>query len=254
MQIKQNRLTTRQWQVIKNYLPIQRKRQYDLRDIVDAIFWILRTGCQWRNLPQDFPKWPTVYYYFRKWQVDGTLALLNSELNKLERNRKGKEETPSMLSIDSQSVKSSAFTSKDKGIDGNKKINGRKRHIITDTLGLVWGVVVGAANIADGVAAEKVVEPLFGYLDRMKKILADEAYRKVFMDWVTNNVMGVEVEISSRPPSEKGFVPVKWRWVTERTFGIFNFFRRLDKDYEKTVESQEAWILWQNCQMILNRL
>lgn len=88
----------------------------------------------------------------------------------------------------------------------------------------------------------------------MKKILADDAYRNIFMDWVSNNVIGAEVEISSRPPSEKGFVPVKWRWVTERTFGIFNFFRRLDKDYEKTVESQEAWILWQNCQIIINRL
>ncbi len=254
MQSRQNRLTDQMWEIIKNYLPTQRKRKYDLRDIVDAILWILRTGSQWRNLAGDFPKWQIVYYYFRKWQTDNTLERLNSELNKQERERKGKKATPSMLSIDSQSIKSGPFTCEDKGIDGNKKINGRKRHIITDTLGLVWGVVVGAANMADGVVAQKVVEPLFGYLDRMKKILGDDAYKKVFMDWVTNNVIEVEVEISSRPPSEKGFVPVKWRWVTERTFGIFNFFRRLDKDHEKTAQSQEAWILWQNCQIILNRL
>jgi len=88
----------------------------------------------------------------------------------------------------------------------------------------------------------------------MKKILADHAYKTTFMNWVEENVIGLEVEISSAPPSTKGFVPLKWRWVTERTFGIFNFFRRLDKDYEKTTESQEAWILWQNCQIILNRM
>ena len=158
-----------------------------------------------------------------------------------------------MLSIDSQSVKIAPFINQQTGVDGNKKINGRKRHIITDTLGLVWGVVVHAANKADGVMAERVVEPLLGYLDGMKKILADEAYKKVFEEWVSTNLLGVELEITSKPPTAAGFVPVKWRWVTERSFGTFNFFRRLDKDHEKTSNSAEAWVLWQNCQVILNR-
>lgn len=254
MQSKYNRLTTQQWEYMTLFLPEKTRGHYKLRDIVDAILWQLGTGTQWGNLPDSFPKWTSVYYYFRKWQKDGTQARLNAGLNKMARKRQGKEETPSLLSIDSQSIKSGPFTSESKGVDGNKKINGRKRHVITDTLGLVWGVVVGAANQADGVVASKVVEPLLGYLERMEKILADHAYKTKFMSWVQENLLGLEVEISSAPPSTKGFVPLKWRWVTERTFGIFNFFRRLDKDYEKTTESQESWILWQNCQRILNRI
>ncbi|CAN5891255.1 hypothetical protein BH24BAC1_BH24BAC1_15040 [soil metagenome] len=181
-----------------------------------------------------------MYYYFRRWKKDGTLEKLNWDLNRRERKRLGKEESPSMASIDSQSIKVAPFISEDTGVDGNKKINGRKRHVVTDTLGLIWAVVVHAANQADGATAERVVAPLRGYLHRMKKILADAAYEKVLLDWVTENMLGVELEISSKPPDTGGFVPVKWRWVSERTFGTFNFFRRLDKDHEKTAESAEA--------------
>lgn len=254
MQTQYERLTDSQWENIKEYLPIQRKRKYDLRQIVDSIFWILRIGSQWRNLPECFPPWSSVYYYFRKWKNDGTLQNLNEGLNQKERIRQGKQSTPSMLSIDSQSIKAAPFINQDKGIDGNKRINGRKRHIITDTLGLVWGVVVHAANLHDGTTANQVVEPLVGYLHRLKKILADAAYEKVFRNWVYENLLGIELELSSRPPSSKGFVPVKWRWVTEQTFGRFNFFRRLDKDHEKSVQSSEAWVLWHNCQTIIHRL
>lgn len=113
--------------------------------------------------------------------------------------------------------------------------------------------MVSPANYTDGSIGQAVLQPLLGYLDRLEKILGDQAYRIGFLDWVQENIIGLEVEISSCPPSEKGFVPLKWRWVTERTFGIINFFRRLDKDYEKTPQSQEYWVLWQNCQIILNR-
>lgn len=254
MQTQYEYLTDSQWEIIKEYLPVQRKRKHDLREIVNGILWILRIGGQWRNLPEKYPPWKSVYYYFSKWKKDETLMKMNEGLNRKERERRGKEATPSLLSIDSQSIKSGPFTSEDKGIDGNKKINGRKRHIITDTLGLIWGVVVHAANLTDGGTAHRVVEPLQGYLSRMEKILADAAYKTTFMDWVTENLLGVELEISSKPPSTKGFVPVKWRWVTEQTFGRFNFFRRLDKDHEKTANSSEAWVLWQNCQTIIFRL
>jgi putative transposase len=253
MESQYKRLTDSQWEVIKEILPVQRKRKHSLRAIVDAILWILRLGSQWRNLPDSFAKWQLVYYYFSRWKADGTLERLNWQLNIKERQRQKKEDTPSLLSIDSQSVKVAAFIQQDTGVDGNKKINGRKRHIITDSLGLVWGVVVHAANKADGVMAERVVEPLLGYLDGMKKLLADEAYDKVFKEWVSTNLLGVELEITSKPPTATSFVPVKWRWVTERSFGSFNFFRRLDKDHEKTPNSAEAWVLWQNCQLILNR-
>ncbi|MEK6479416.1 IS5 family transposase [Catalinimonas sp. 4WD22] len=254
MQTQYKRLTDPQWEIMKECLPIQRKRKYDLRDIVDAILWYLRVGGQWRNLPESYPPYAIVYYYFGTWKRNGTLDRLNVFLNQKERKRVGKEATPSMVSIDTQSVKAVPFVQEARGVDGNKRINGRKRHVLTDTLGLVWGVVVHAANRADGATAQRVVAPLQGYLHRMKKILADAAYEKNFLAWVQANMLSVELEISSRPPSQEGFVPVKWRWVTERCFGSFNFFRRLDKDHEKTTRSAEAWVLWQNCQMIINRL
>lgn len=255
METVYTRLTTQQWQYIKEYLPLKRKRKYDLRDVVDSILYCLRSGQQWRCLSgEGRPPWNVVYYYFRKWKADNTLGKINAQLNKVWRKKQGKAPTPSLLSIDSQSVKCAPFIGKDTGLDGNKKVNGRKRHIITDTLGLVWGVVASGANQHDGMVGQGVVEPLLGYLDRMKKILADQAYKKRFVGWIEDNIAGVEVELASCPPTPKGFVPIKWRWVTERTFGTFNFFRRLSKDYEKTTESQEAWVLWQNCQIILNRL
>lgn len=185
---------------------------------------------------------------------DGTLQKINEGLNLKERIRRGKDPTPSMLNIDSQSVKVVLFVSQDKGIDDNKRVNGRKCHIVTYTLGLVWFVVVHAANLTDGSMVNKVVEPLSGYLHRLKKILADVAYEKNFRDWVYENILGIELELSSKPPATRGFVPIKWRWVVEQIFGRFNYFRRLDKDHEKSVGSSEAWVLWQNCQTILYRL
>ena len=254
MESQYKRLTDSQWEVVWQSLPIERKRKHSLRVIVDAIFYMLRVGGQWRNLPEGlFPKWQLVYYYFDKWQAGGTLERLNFTLNIRERNRQGKEASPSLVSIDSQSVKVAPFVSGETGVDGNKKVNGRKRHLITDTLGLVWGVVVHSANKADGALAGRVVAPLRGYVHRMEKILADAAYEQVFMEWVSENLLGVELEISSKPPATAGFVPVKWRWVTERALGMFNFFRRLDKDHEKTPRSAESWVLWHNCQIILNR-
>ena len=254
MQTQYERLTDSQWENIKEYFPYQRKRKHDLRQVVNAILWILRIGSQWRNLPPGFPPWKSVYYYFTKWKRDGTLENLNFALNRKERIRRGKASTPSMLSIDSQSVKLGPFISKDRGVDGNKRINGRKRHIVTDTLGLTWSVICHAANEPDGKLANRVIEPLIGYLHRLSKILSDEAYRQHFMQWVEQNLRGVDLEISSKPPTTKGFVPVKWRWITEQTFGRFNFFRRLDKDHERTVESSAAWVLWQNCQTIILRI
>ena len=254
MQVEFNQLSDAHWQIIEQILNDHRKRKHNLRDVVDSILEILRTGTQWRNLRHPRLRWQIVYYYFRKWRFDGTLEHLNSELNKMERKRQGKQETPSLLCIDSQSVKLAPFMNQERGTDGNKKVNGRKRHMIVDTLGLCWGVVVHAADTADGQKAHLLVEHCLGYLDRMRKILVDQAYRKTFKDWVESSIAGLEVEIASRPPSSQGFVPVKWRWVSERSFGWLNFFRRHSKDFERTPESAEAWILWANCQIILNRI
>lgn len=254
MQTEYARITDPQWEVMKQLLPVQRKRKHDLREILDAILWILRTGSQWRNLPEKFPNWNSVYYYFRVWKQKGNLERINFQLNMLYRQQVNKEKTPSAVSIDTQSVKKAPFVLEATGIDGNKKINGRKRHIVTDTLGLVWGVTVHAANQHDGPMGPQVIAPLIGYLHRMKKVFADAAYRVGLGEWLGHFRGSIELGVSSRPPSEKGFVPVKIRWVTEQTFGTFSFFRRLDKDHEKTTNSAEAWVLWQNCQRILNRI
>lgn len=254
MQTQFEELSDTHWQIIEEILKDRRKRKHNLREIMNGILEILRTGTQWRNLKGYNMCWQVMYYYFRKWQSDGTLTKLNDCLNKLERKRQGKQDTPSLLCIDSQSIKVAPFISQEKGFDGNKKVNGRKKHLIVDTLGLVWGVVVHAADVHDGVRSHELVEHCLGYLHRMKKVLVDDAYKKIFKPWVEDNILGLEVEFASRPPTAQGFVPIRWRWRVEQTFGILNFFRRHSKDYEKTTKSAEAWILWANCQVILNRM
>jgi putative transposase len=246
-------LTDSQWQVIAEFLPLQRKRKIDLRKVVDGIRWINETGSQWRNLPGCFPDWSAVYYYFRKWGRDGTLQKMNIGLNALFRAAFKREDRPSLVCIDSQSVKLAPFVCEERGVDGNKKINGRKRQVLVDTLGLVWGVVVHAANGSDSIYGGVVVLEIKSVLQRVKKVLVDRGYEGEFFE-VTEGAIGVIPEVSSKPPTARGFVPVKWRWVSERTFGWFNFFRRLSKDYEKTVQSSESWMFWANCQMILAKL
>lgn len=246
-------LTDFQWQVIKEFLPAKRKRKLDLRAVVNAIFWIDRTGIQWRNLDSKYPHWTAVYYYFYKWTHDGTILKMNAKLNELERIRQGREPTPSLTCVDSQSIKLAPMIFEDKGIDGNKKINGRKRQIMVDTLGLVWAVYVHAANLSDSVMGCELLTIVKERLWRVKKILVDAGYKNTFVD-TTLEMLGLRVEISSRPPTEKGFVPIAKRWVNERTFGWFNFYRRLSKDYEHTTKSAESMILLANCSVILLRL
>lgn len=248
MQEKYTQLNDSQWQVMASFLPVQRKRQINLREVVDAIFWIARTGAQWRNLSEGFPPWPAVYYYFRRWKKDGTLDRLNIGLNMIRRIQEEKNPDPSLICIDSQSVKANAMNAQDRGLDGNKRVNGRKRQTLVDTMGLVWGVLVHAANGSDTVFGAVLMIEVKNILVRVKRILVDQGYAGEFIA-VCKKHLEVTPEISSRPPTRKGFVPLQWRWVSERTFGWFNFFRRLSKDYEKTAESSEAWIIWVNCQI-----
>ncbi len=170
MQPQFEELTEAQWQVIKEILKDNRKRKHNLRDVVDGILKILRTVTQWRNLNHPKLTWQIIYYYFRRWKINGTLERLNSCLNKMERIRQSRKSTPSLLCIDSQSIKSAPFVNQDKGIDGTKFVNGRNRHLIVDTPGLVWGVVVHAADIHDGTKAHLLIEHCLGYLERMNRI------------------------------------------------------------------------------------
>ena len=246
-------LTDFQWEVIEHLFPEQEICDHSLRTVMNAILWLLRTGSQWRNLESKYPPWPAVYHHFRKWKKDGRFEEMNQQLNEIERYSEDKEPLPSAVCTDSQSVKTSSFIGSDVGVDGGKKIKGRKRHIITDTMGLMLGVVITAANVHDGKVGIKVFGKIKMQLQRVKKVFADGSYKGSFQQFI-EDFIEAEVEISSRPPSEKGFVPVKIRWVAERTFGWLTSFRRLSKDYEKTVESSAAWILLANSQIILSRM
>ena len=155
-------------------------------------------------------------------------------MNQLERKRQDKESTPSFVCIDSQSIKAAPFINQQGGLDGNKKVNGRKRHLLVDTLGLVWTFIVHAANIYDGTESPKLVKNILGYLHRLKKIMIDNAWKKVLLPWMESNILEIEVEFVSKPPTQKGFVAVKKCCANESAFGWYNFFRRLSKDYETT--------------------
>lgn len=231
----------------------ERKRQHDLRIIVNTIFYVVRTGIQWRNLTSAHPPWTAVYYYFYQWSRDGTLAMINTALNQLERERQGKDDTPSLTCVDSQSTKLAPMIGADRGKDGNKLVNGRKRQVMVDTLGLVWAVYVHAANESDSKAGCNLLPFAKKYLPRLIKILIDSGYKETFIQEV-KAVLDIEAEVTSRPETIKGFVPLAKRWVSERTFGWFNYFRRLTKDYERTTKSAEGMILLANITIILNRI
>ena len=246
-------LTDSQWEVIELLLPKQELKKHTQREIVDALFWLLRTGAQWRNLDSRFPPWQSVYYHFRQWKLKGVIEKLNQALVEFERYCADRNDHPSMGCVDSQSIKCVPFTCEEKGVDGNKRINGRKRHLLVDTMGLILGVIVDAASNYDGHSGCRLLKRSEVFLDRMEKILADKAYAGDFIVFA-GIWYDIEVEISSPPPTTKGFVPIRWRWVVERTFGCLNFFRRLSKDYEKTAESSVAMILLANIQMIVSRI
>lgn len=197
------------------------------------------TGVQWRSLDSKYPPWQSVYYYFNKWAKTGIFEQILDELVVKERQRQHKENTPSLLAIDSQSVKKVTFISQDTGIDGGKFVNGRKRHIFVDTLGLPWATYVTAANISDSEAGCLLSDQLKGKVPRLKVITADQGYKVTFIEHIKVNYKWT-VEIGQKPESTKGFVPQKNRWQVERSFAWLNFRRRLAKDYEKTIDSSEA--------------
>lgn len=248
-------LTDSQWQVIEKILATQRKRWHSLRTICNAILWLNRTGLQWRELDQlngKYPPWQTVYYHFRQFKLRGIWEELLDSLIIQERKRQARLETPSLLAIDSQTVKIMQFVEEETGIDGNKRINGRKRSIAVDTLGLPWALTVTAANTSDNEAGKLVVDQLKGKVPRLKVIAADHGYKVSFIDYVKEK--GWRVEIVQKPESAQGFVPQKNRWPVERSFGWLNFRRRLFRDVEKTVESSEAMLRIAFISILVNRI
>ncbi len=247
-------LTENQWQVIKNIVePQERKRKYSLRSIMDAIMYIVKTGCQWRMIPKDFAPWELVYYYFRKWKLEGVIEEVLDTLHSLARKKIGRCESPSMGIIDSRSVKTSHHVDKDRGIDGNKKIKGRKEHIVVDTLGLPMAVSIHEANVHDSKGAPQVIEKLEYKFPRLTKILADGGYKGSLGDWMLEK-FGWTMEIVLRPdecPSKFAVLPK--RWIVERSFSWLENYRRLTIDYEFKADSAEAMVQLAFISIIIKR-
>ncbi len=253
MKDKFQEFTDSQWQVIEKILNDQRKRKHSLRAIVNAIFFINNTGIQWRNLDSKYPPWETVFYHFTQLKTRGIWEEILDSLVSLERKKSGKECSPSLLAIDSQSVKVVQFVNQEKGIDGGKNVNGRKRTILVDTLGLPFSIKVTAANISDNQAGILAVDLLKGKVPRLQKITADMGYKNTFQEHIKVNY-NWEVEIAQKPESTKGFIPQKNRWQVERSFSWLNFRRRLFRDVEKTIFSAEAMLQIAFISFIINKL
>jgi putative transposase len=256
-QIYPTDLTDSQWEIIQELIPKAksggRPRSLEMRQVINAILYIVVGGIQWRMLPKTYPKWQSVYTYFRTWRDDGTWQRIHDTLRAKVRRRDGRHKHATAGSIDSQTVKTGVTPDGIRGFDGAKLTTGRKRHILVDTCGLLLAVIVTSAAIQDRDGAHLLLARLAGFGKKLRLVWVDGAYRGPLLDWVAQRFR-FRLQPILPPRGQKAFVVLARRWVVERTFAWLGLHRRLAKDYERLPVSSEAFIYIAMTRIMLRRL
>lgn len=246
-----------QWALIEPLLPAAgaggRPEKHPRRDVVDAILYVVRAGCAWRALPGDFPPWQTVYWYFNRWEqqkvTEQILPIVRGQL----RAEEGRDPEPSAGLIDSQSVRGADTVGQDtRGYDAGKKINGRKRFIVTDTLGILLATMVCSASVQDRDGAKSILLDLY-LRTRVRFVFADAGFAGRLLEWA-NTILRTTVEVVRKPPEQRGFSVLPRRWAVERTLAWLTAHRRLARDYERHPATSEAMIRWAAINTITRRI